>query len=173
MNCIGSVFLLTAWLTGSLSMAQSNSVTVVLQKAEVSESRDRIQWQVTFSNSSPAAIRFSHFSLASAIRAAEFSDDAGYHWQVIRPKELIDPPSPKVDFRLRVPASSAVNLTIATEAFERLPKDNGAATTNRISQRLKYTLDRDIEVLGDLSRRSSWWRCLGSGITEIKWPSEK
>jgi hypothetical protein len=158
MKSLGSAFILAALLTGSVAQAQSNSMTVVLKKAEVSENIDEIQWLVVLTNSSPAAIRFSHFSLASAIRAT---------------KEVIDPPSPEVDFRLLVPARSAVSLTIQTEGFEAIPKDNGVATTNRIPERLSYKFERDVEIVDDISKRSSWWKCSGSGIVEIKWPSKK
>jgi hypothetical protein len=173
MKSLGSAFILAALLTGSVAQAQSNSMTVVLKKAEVSENIDEIQWLVVLTNSSPAAIRFSHFSLASAIRATKFTDGAGYAWRVIRPKEVIDPPSPEVDFRLLVPARSAVSLTIQTEGFEAIPKDNGVATTNRIPERLSYKFERDVEIVDDISKRSSWWKCSGSGIVEIKWPSKK
>lgn len=174
MKFLGSAFIWVAFLAGNVVHAQSNSMTVVLQKADVSENKDEIQWLVVLTNSSPAAIRFSHFSLASAIRAAKFTDGAGYAWRVIRPKEIIDPPSPEVDFRLLVPARSTASLTIRTEGFEILPKDNGVVTTtNKIPQQLSYKLERDVEIINDISKRSSWWKCSGSGIAEIKWLSKK
>lgn len=147
--------------------AQSYSLTVVLHKADVSQNKDRTEWLVSLSNSATTAIRFSHFSLASAIRAAKFFDDTGNEWQVIRPKDIIDPPSPDVDYRLRIPAKSVVSLTIRTEKLELLPRDGEMAATNQYPETLMYKLERDIEILDDITKRSSWWIGLGNGIVRV------
>ncbi len=173
MRCFGIVLLLVSLMTSRVVHAQSNLLMVVLQKAVVSESKDRAEWSVVLSNSTPTDIRFSHFSLASAIRAAKFVDDAGNEWQVIRPKEVIDPPSPDVDFRLRIPAKSVVSLTIRTRGIELLQQDGGGATTNRNPGTLAYKLERRIEVVDDNSKRSSWWKGSGSGTVKVEWKSRQ
>lgn len=154
-------------------MAEPNVLTVKLQKGDSLENKLRMQWLITLSNSSPTAIRFSHFSLASAIRAATFFDDAGYSWQLVRTKQVIDPPSREVDFRLLVPGNEAVSFTIETTGLEVLPKTNSVLNLGRLPEKLMYQIERDIEILDDHSKKSSLWKCVGSGTANIKWTTEK
>lgn len=148
--------------------AQSHLLPVVLHKADVSRDKDRTEWLVSLSNSTTTAIRFSHFSLASAIRAAKFFDDTGNEWQVIRPKDIIDPPSPDIDYRLRIPANSVVSLNVLTEGLELFPMKNEMTKTNNIPGLLMYKLERDIEVIDDTTKRSSWWIGLGNGTVRVQ-----
>lgn len=168
MRCLQTALLVFGLMTETAFAAESISMSVSLRKAVVLGGEAGIKWEVVLSNSTPNAIRFSHFSLASALRAAKFTDDAGHSWQMIRPKEIVDPPSPEIDFRLLIPAGKSVDFTLQTERLEQL---SGYSSESPKPAYLRYIMERDVEVIDEGSKKSSFWKCVGNGIVEIKWPS--
>jgi len=165
MKFLMGVVLLLGLMVASGFESEPGIMVVRLRKAVVSSSNAKVLWEVGVSNSTPATIRPSHFSLASAIRAAKFVDESGNLWRVVRPKEIIDPPEPAVDFRVAIPGNTSVIIQLQTEGLE-----NRGSGANQRPPRLEFEVKREVEVMDESIKRSTSWNCAGTGSVTIEWP---
>ena len=63
-----------------------------------------------------------------------------------------------------------MSFSFQTEGLE---SQAGDSVESQKSKRLRYVVERDVEVIDEDSKRSSLWKCVGNGVVEIKRSAER